>query len=189
MAERLFAAKGFDGASVSEIARAARVNKALIYYHFRNKDDLVLELFQGIVAEVAARVAARARAAGPEQGLLHEIAEEIAFLSERRRIVSVMLAEAFRSDERAGFLFRCAEIAIRLEHPDGEGADGGRAGARLASLGMVSEFFTGFLPLVAFVALRAKWCGHFGGTPEQVTRDFVQAFAATHVESHLKRGR
>ena len=35
-----FAARGFAGASVDRIARAARVNKAMIYYHFRSKAAL-----------------------------------------------------------------------------------------------------------------------------------------------------
>lgn len=46
----LFSEKGYDGTSVSEIAAAAHVTKALIYYYFKNKeeilDSLFLELFQ-----------------------------------------------------------------------------------------------------------------------------------------------
>jgi hypothetical protein len=52
---------------------------------------------------------------------------------------------------------------------------------------MVHEFFTGFIPLVAFVALRDKWCKHFDCAPGQVTDDFIEAFAATHLKSQLKR--
>jgi len=37
---RVFAAKGYDGTSVREIAEAAHVNKAMIYYHFRDKREL-----------------------------------------------------------------------------------------------------------------------------------------------------
>jgi TetR/AcrR family transcriptional regulator len=39
-ARRVFALKGFSGTSVREVAEAARVNKALIYYYFRDKVDL-----------------------------------------------------------------------------------------------------------------------------------------------------
>jgi AcrR family transcriptional regulator len=39
-ARRVFAAKGYDGTSVQEIAQTARVNKAMIYYHFRDKRAL-----------------------------------------------------------------------------------------------------------------------------------------------------
>jgi len=44
---RLFAERGFDGASVDAIARGAKVNKAMISYHFRGKDGL----YRAILAE------------------------------------------------------------------------------------------------------------------------------------------
>jgi len=39
-ARTVFALKGFAGTSVREVAEAARVNKAMIYYYFQNKVDL-----------------------------------------------------------------------------------------------------------------------------------------------------
>jgi TetR/AcrR family transcriptional regulator len=39
-AEAIFAERGLAGARTTAIARAARVNKALLYYYFRNKEDL-----------------------------------------------------------------------------------------------------------------------------------------------------
>ena len=35
-----FAKKGFDGARIDDIARAAQANKQMIYHYFGNKDDL-----------------------------------------------------------------------------------------------------------------------------------------------------
>jgi AcrR family transcriptional regulator len=39
-ARRVFALKGFVGTSVREVAESAQVNKAMIYYHFKDKLDL-----------------------------------------------------------------------------------------------------------------------------------------------------
>lgn len=39
-ARTVFALRGFSGTSVREVAEAAQVNKAMIYYHFRDKVDL-----------------------------------------------------------------------------------------------------------------------------------------------------
>lgn len=39
-ARMVFAQRGFSGTSVREVAETARVNKAMIYYHFRDKVDL-----------------------------------------------------------------------------------------------------------------------------------------------------
>jgi AcrR family transcriptional regulator len=51
-----FAARGFDGAKVDRIAERARVNKAMLYYHFKNKAALyraiLTELFQSLAVAV-----------------------------------------------------------------------------------------------------------------------------------------
>jgi AcrR family transcriptional regulator len=55
-AQQIFSEKGFSGARVDEIARRARANKAMIYYHFGTKEELyqtvLLELFGGVLWEV-----------------------------------------------------------------------------------------------------------------------------------------
>jgi AcrR family transcriptional regulator len=50
-----FAARGFAGTSVDEIASAARLNKAMIYYHFRSKAALYREILRDMFGAVAAR--------------------------------------------------------------------------------------------------------------------------------------
>jgi TetR/AcrR family transcriptional regulator len=44
----LFAARGFDGVGVDDIARAARANKAMIYYHFADK----LALYRTVLGDM-----------------------------------------------------------------------------------------------------------------------------------------
>ncbi len=48
---------GFSGARVDEIARRAKANKAMIYYHFGSKQDLyravLLRLFEEVLKEIA----------------------------------------------------------------------------------------------------------------------------------------
>jgi len=44
-AEKLFAAHGFSGTSVREIANAAEVNVAMISYYFGSKEKLLMEIF------------------------------------------------------------------------------------------------------------------------------------------------
>ena len=56
-----FAARGFAGANVDRIARAARVNKAMIYYHFKSKAALYREILRDMFEAVAVRVSAAAQ--------------------------------------------------------------------------------------------------------------------------------
>lgn len=46
-----FSEKGFDGARVDSIAQRAEVNKALIYYYFKSKDELLQELLRDFLEE------------------------------------------------------------------------------------------------------------------------------------------
>lgn len=51
-----FAARGFDGAKVDRIAARARLNKAMLYYHFHNKASLYREILSDMFGALAARV-------------------------------------------------------------------------------------------------------------------------------------
>jgi len=45
----LFSSKGFDSTSVDEIARKAGVNKALIYYYFKSKEDILDQIVHSLL--------------------------------------------------------------------------------------------------------------------------------------------
>ena len=51
-----FAARGFAGANVDRIARAAGVNKAMIYYHFHSKAALYQEILPEMFHAVGERI-------------------------------------------------------------------------------------------------------------------------------------
>jgi len=62
-----FAAKGYAGANVDRIARAAKLNKAMIYYHFTSKAALYREILRDMFAAVRTRVGdVAASGASPE---------------------------------------------------------------------------------------------------------------------------
>jgi TetR/AcrR family transcriptional regulator len=58
-----FAERGFDAAGVDRIAARARVNKAMLYYHFGSKRQLYLDVLRQMFGAVGVR--ARAIADGP----------------------------------------------------------------------------------------------------------------------------
>ncbi len=51
-----FAQKGFAGARVDSIAEKARVNKAMIYYHFKSKEKLYERIIKDITDNILNRV-------------------------------------------------------------------------------------------------------------------------------------
>jgi TetR/AcrR family transcriptional regulator len=79
-----FAARGFAGASVDRIARSARVNKAMIYYHFRSKAALYQEILGEMFEAVAARLQAIAESGTDAGARLHAYIDAIAAEAEAR---------------------------------------------------------------------------------------------------------
>ena len=62
----LFGARGFDGASLDDIARAVGIRKQTVLYWFPSKDDLVDAVLDAVAAELVAVIDAAVRAAPDE---------------------------------------------------------------------------------------------------------------------------
>lgn len=54
IAGHLFAERGFDGVSVRDIARAAKVNLGAVNYHFKTKEELYMSVFREKIGGVHA---------------------------------------------------------------------------------------------------------------------------------------
>jgi AcrR family transcriptional regulator len=162
-AAREFAARGFDGAKVDRIAARARVNKAMVYYHFKHKAALYREVLLDVFGAVADAVEAVRHAGGdPERQLrafiaavagsavtrphfpsiwLREMAEggrhlDDSIVAQMRRVM-LTLAAILASGRRAG--------ALRHVHP------------LIAQMGIVAPlvFFAASAPLRARIGNRA----------------------------------
>jgi AcrR family transcriptional regulator len=79
-----FAARGFAGANVDRIARAARVNKAMIYYHFTSKAALYREILRDMFEAVAVRVEEASRMDSRPDVKVRAFVEAIAVEAEAR---------------------------------------------------------------------------------------------------------
>jgi AcrR family transcriptional regulator len=90
----LFSRRGFDGVVVDDIARAARVNKAMLYYHFADKLGLYREIVEEMLREAGARMAVIADGAGsPEARMARFVAEFVALADERPYFPTLMMRE------------------------------------------------------------------------------------------------
>ena len=89
-----FAERGYGGARVDRIARRARVNKAMLYYHFRSKQGL----YRALLRQVFRRASERLTAIGaadqlPTEKLDCAIAGMAAFIREHAFFPAIMLRE------------------------------------------------------------------------------------------------
>jgi AcrR family transcriptional regulator len=96
-----FALKGFDGASVDTIAARAGVNKAMIYYHFKSKERLYLEILGGVFAAVGERTGAIAASDAPaDEKIVAFVAALSATLDARPYLPAIMMREVAEGARR-----------------------------------------------------------------------------------------
>lgn len=86
---REFAEKGFDGARVDRIAANAEVNKALIYYHFKNKKELYVYTINDLFSK-AMPVALEMSGLSTREKMFEVIEQFIQFLYENPLFVQIM---------------------------------------------------------------------------------------------------
>lgn len=190
VAEKLFAEKGYNGTSIDKIAKTAGVNKGLIYYHFKDKKDIFVSIMKNIINEIEQNIRLSVPtevSESDELQLQRKIKAEIEFCKQRKKIILVMMMEALKVDGDADFLFKCAEMVIQQEM-DGirkktQKADPLNSKDRVRYL--LHEFFTGFVPIIAFVSLQEKWCKYFDCDKNKALDYFIESFTQTHIKGHL----
>lgn len=140
VAVRVFRERGYDGSSLDDVARAAGITKASIYYHVRGKEELLARgvgrALDALFAVLDERPAKTGRAAARLRYIVHRTIEttidqlpEVALLlrvrgntaverriMERRRVFDHLIARVMRNAQRQGD-FRSdveARLATRL---------------------------------------------------------------------------
>ena len=126
-----FLRDGVDGASLREIATAAKTNIGMVYYYYPTKDDLFLavveEVYAGLEADVEAALSAR-RPGEPWEARLRRLYARLWRLSDDEfSVVRLVLREAMVSSVRvrkvgARFLRGHVQAILGLL---GDGAAGG----------------------------------------------------------------
>jgi len=90
----LFARQGYDATGVERIAGRARVNKALIYYYFRNKLGLYQHVLHAALAGLVARLEATVGRPGSADARLALYVDAlVGYLDDQPQLAPIMLRE------------------------------------------------------------------------------------------------
>jgi TetR/AcrR family fatty acid metabolism transcriptional regulator len=99
-AVKVFAEKGFYNAKVSEIARASGVANGTIYLYFRNKDDILISLFEEEMKRIIERMKAEIER---EQGAVRKIEKfalmHLSLIEENKGLAEVLQVELRQSSK------------------------------------------------------------------------------------------
>ena len=93
-----FARYGYQGTSIDRIASAAGVTKGALYYHFRDKEELLFEAVQDRIAEFEQRVVGGVspvdRPGGARSREIARVCVHIATKNNHRRFILTLMVEA-----------------------------------------------------------------------------------------------
>jgi len=148
-AERIFALQGFDGARIDQIARDAKVNKALIYYYFRSKERLFLAVLEDLFSGLQARIESAARSSSnAEERFFDMVTAYFDFVDRRRTYPQIIQREVIGEGKFLGAIARHLQpmykVATRIIQ---EGIKAGRfrkvdpGQLLLSAVGMIVFYF------------------------------------------------
>jgi TetR/AcrR family transcriptional regulator len=159
-----FAERGFAGARVDRIARRAKVNKAMLYYHFSSKQQLYRTLLRRMFTLAAERLQAIAAGPGaPDRKIDLAIAGIAAFIQEHTAFASIMLREV-------------AEGGAHLDRDTLEALGAvPRAVAGIVQEGVAAGDFRRVDPVFAYFSMLAPIVFYLAGTPIRTELSHLQA--------------
>jgi AcrR family transcriptional regulator len=93
-AKEVFAERGYQRATLEEIAQRAGMSKATIYLYYRNKDDLFLHVVEDLVNRAIAATAQEATTArSPLEKLYDMVRSKVEFYEQERAFFRIYLNE------------------------------------------------------------------------------------------------
>jgi TetR/AcrR family transcriptional regulator len=180
-----FAERGYAGARVDRIARRARVNKAMLYYHFGSKNALYRALLRQTFTLAASRLHAIAAADDvPEVKLERAIDALVAFIEEHAFFPAIMLREVAEGGAHldAGTLAALAAVPREV--------------ATIVEQGIARGSFRAVHPLAAYLTMLAPIVVYLAGAPIRkaiATRHLLDSAALTpdmlvaHMQHTMRR--
>ena len=173
-AEAEFAEKGFDGGRVDEIAKRAGVNKAMLYYYFQSKEQLLRALTEKHFKEIAKEKKQLLQSYSADKSpIAKQVSEQcIKLLSKRKAFLRILAIEAFKNDQFAKELFRMIDAVVphlnTISQQTNMNAD------KLTQL-KTNIFFFGFTPLLMYLTIGENWTEYAGMDQQLFQQTFLEA--------------
>ena len=111
-AKKVFHRKGFEGTRMQEIADEAGINKSLLHYYFRTKENLFDAVFKAAFREIFTKLFTTVASKVPlEEKLKNLINEYIGFLQKNSYIPGFILAEMNQNPQKIIEVFKSAPVS------------------------------------------------------------------------------
>ena len=200
---RLFSEKGFHGTRVNEIAESANVNKALIYYYFKSKEDILDCMMHSVfdstisltvnfihtnivrmvkddqlkIKEDRLHFVDEAAVECFLQNALMYYEEFINVAVKNRQILRVLMLESLKSGKHSNALFQLIEFTKNSDHnPVFRTIAKADQGFTYSEDMTLFKFFFSIIPSISFAAYFDEYKRISGLNEDQLRRSLLRSF-------------
>jgi AcrR family transcriptional regulator len=93
----LFAQKGFTGTSVRDIGKAARVNTSLVYYYFKDKEEILYSIIERSTRDLIAVLREiQSKEHDPLEGLRKMIIRHVVYSRESWKVTKLITVDSYQ---------------------------------------------------------------------------------------------
>jgi AcrR family transcriptional regulator len=185
ISEELFADKGFDNTGIDEIAKKVGIAKSVIYYHFKNKDEILQTMYQNFITELLDLKIQKTHEylEDREKALDKAVKDSLKLLEKRKKILKIILMESIKKTEDVP-LFTAWDANLNVAGKLYEEI----TWKKLENMPELSieVFFMGFLPVIGFIVFMDKWCEHYNMDKKEAEKIFMYIISS-YYESYAKR--
>jgi AcrR family transcriptional regulator len=177
-AEILFAEKGFSGTGIDEIAKRAEITKSVIYYHFKNKEDILQQMFRrftDFALENKAQMGGRFFRGETDISTLLDNVMELFDIETVQRLSKILLMEAIKGNDR-GLLFELWESNIDVLY-ENFGHLLNPVMREDRDRMQFETFFFGMMPALTFAVFRMQWEERYGKSRREIKQEFADTLA------------
>jgi AcrR family transcriptional regulator len=154
-AEEIFSRKGYDAARVEEIVQEAGVNKALLFYYFRSKENVFRELIrESMRRTIDALDDAMSGVIERDRQKVDALVEEfVNFLLSQKKLLKMIMIEAMKDQEKNQFFMEFIDpiLDAMKSRYHGDRKDVTDAEYKLRM------FFVNTAPIITYIVLGEKW--------------------------------
>lgn len=199
---QLFSEKGYDATRVNEIADAAGVNKALIYYYFKSKEDILDYLLHTFYENLKSRAMTFV-----QENIVHMIEDGrldiegsrfhfktkddidtftqgmrsyyqlfLDYLLENRQLIRILLLESLKNSKHQADLFGFSDLMQKSSsNPLYKTIYDADQDFDYPDYIVEFKFFNSLMPMLSFAAYYDDWKRIRGITDEQMRESFLRS--------------
>lgn len=174
-AEILFSEKGFSGTGIDEIAKRAEITKSVIYYHFKNKEDILQQMFRRFTDLAFAHKAQMGGQFFNGQADIRDMAQRLLDLLDMKtvqRLSKILLMEAIKGNDR-GLLYELWERNIDLLYDNFSHLLNPEMRSNRNQM-QFETFFFGMIPMLAFNVFRLQWEQRYELSQTELKEMFIE---------------